>query len=324
MAFKYAFDVVRQLRGIVSGAAVLVGAMLMGPSSVHAEALFRDDFSSGDFSKHNDYFRWGGSGSIPRPGDSFGGMLDLVPGPHGTQVRAVRFRYGPTTAWQELRFHLTTSVSEARSESGTSNTFYPETWFSYWLYVPANYVHNGSNNKGFVTIWKNLYQTPPSGQIGAPNWSIDFVQAENGLSYTRAWWATRTQYPNSIADDHRGAALSDGTYAYTYLPSDLGRWVHIAVGCRLDSSTAVNDGYIKYFKDGRLIAQWNSARLDPLGIGIPGRGVDRGYIMGYHNSAYSATTTFYVTDFRFGTTEADVRMVDSSSTPKPPSSVTAD
>jgi len=32
------------------------------------ELLFEDNFSSGDFSKHNEYFRWGRSGTIESPG----------------------------------------------------------------------------------------------------------------------------------------------------------------------------------------------------------------------------------------------------------------
>lgn len=118
--------------------------------------LFADDFSTGDLSRHNDHFRWGGSGDIYAPGAN-ADRIEEIAGPDGEMVNALRFHYlgqsnpeGPSN-WSEVRFHLTESVDEARTESGASNVAHREVWVSYATKIPENYHHSAGrlrNQKG--------------------------------------------------------------------------------------------------------------------------------------------------------------------------------
>ncbi len=284
-------------------------ALLNAPLA-HAQLLFQDDFSSGDFSNHNDFFRWGRDGNIPRAGETFGGILYRITGPTGSPVNAIRLQYG---TWQEVGFHLTKSRSEARTANGTSAVVYPITWFSYWLYVPGNYAHgptDPSNNKGFLTVWKDAYISNQA------QWAFDWVRQDSRDSRLRAWGAANRDTPQFIRTDHQIPGATH--YPYAFVPGkDYGRWIHVAMGAKMASAPGIADGYIKLYKDGQLVADWqNLANHVPA----PLSGYDRGYIFGYHNSGYSETTTFYITGFKFGTSESAVR-VSEVAAPRPPAAV---
>lgn len=306
----------------VLGSMLALGGLTFTPDSALAELLFEDDFASGDFSKHNAYFRWGRSGSIPLPGNDGGGLLQSVKGPAGSPVNAIRLTYG---TWQEMRFHLTKSVSEVRTESGASNTVYPVVWMSYWLYVPANYAHgptNPSNNKGFVTLWKDEYLS------NYAQFAWDWVRTGTSNSQLRCWvldrnsgynWVTGEEPFTTVEQSHQLPGNPRAAYAFRPV-KDVGRWQHIAFGYKMADSPTVKNGYIKIYRDGVLIAE--RVNMDSY-MAPPLHGVDRGYLFGYHNSGYSETTTFYITGFKFGTSEADVRMTPAV-VPEPPTGVIAE
>jgi hypothetical protein len=293
-----------------AGALTLAGQTVTAANGAAEEPLFYDDFSTADFSNHNDYFRWGGGGTIPDEGNTFGGIIDSVTGPTGATVNAIRFQYTPSQQWQEVRFHLTTSVSETRTD-GTSSTVYPVVWLSYWLYVPGNYVHGstgdaGLNQKGFATLWKDAYLS---------NWAQaawDWIPAGSSNSQLRAWVVDRNgglNWPVPWGDDEYGnpwttreashQIAGSTSEAYAFRPSsDLGRWQHIAMGYKMSDNGSEN-GYMKLYRDGVLAVERTG--MDNY-LASPINGLDRGYLLGYHNAVYPETTTFYITGVRFGLT----------------------
>lgn len=296
-------------RGLFSKASMLVGAVLLtASSSLFANLLFEDDFSSGDMSKYNASFRWG-IGNTPTKGQS-ASQIVKVAGPSGATVSAVKFEYAALSSaasesqkyWAEERFHLTASATEVRSQNGASSVAYPEVWLSYWLYVPSNYAHgpvNPSNNKGFVTLWKNEYM----GQVGS---AIDWWRTGSNQSRIGAWVGEdgnganhgNKDTPTFIRADHR---IGDGG-ALSILPSEHGKWVHVAVGMKISPNSTARSGFISVYKNGEKVISWEG--LNNWNTNPALQGYDRGYLLGWANSGYSTQTTFYLTGFKFATSLA--------------------
>jgi hypothetical protein len=90
-------------------------------------------------------------------------MIEDITGPDGNTVKALTFTFG---RWQEIRFHLTKSIDEQRTDQNISDTYYKEVWLSYDIFIPSNYYHRGSgegveagNNKGFFYLWHGPYES---------------------------------------------------------------------------------------------------------------------------------------------------------------------
>jgi hypothetical protein len=296
-------------------AGVILGWLV--PEIASARLLFEDDFSSGDLSKRNAHFRWGG-GELLFTGEGQD-TIDKVSGPDGRRVNARRFRYG---TWQEQRFHLTASADEPRTPNGRSNVAHQEIWVSYWMRVPANYQHSGSggqaghNNKGWLYLWKDAYEQWHS------RWKDDSTVTPTSLSLH--WWPTSQAPGRSLVriastryrSDWRMREMSTcaperrigSSGCSAFLPSEQGQWIRYTFGMRAASSETAADGFVRVYANGKLIMA--NERLTGGGTGRQ-NGFDRGYIMGYHNSGYREATTFYVTDFKIGTTAASVGIAES-------------
>jgi hypothetical protein len=292
-----------------------------------ASLLFSDDFSSGDMSRHNAQFRWG-DGQVRGPGTG-SDVIDRISGPNGTTVSARRFRYG---TWQEQRFHLTSSANEARSPNGQSNVAHPEVWVSYWMRVPQNYYHrsvNGSaghNNKGWLYLWKDAYEkwhsswtdestvTPTSMSLHWwPSDPVGSTRVTVVASRYRQNWGNRANM--TFVKPERQIPGASAGRSFAFLPSEFGKWVHFTFGMKVASKEGAKDGFARIYVNGELAMAMEN--LDSGGKGSQ-NGFDRGYIMGYHNSGYDQTTTYYITDFRIGTTRAAVMNDALGKTPSPP------
>jgi hypothetical protein len=299
---------------------MLIVALL--PAAAAAELLFRDDFSSRDLSNHSEFFRWG-PGGIQAVG-SASDRIEDVTGPHQRTVQALRFTYrgtvqegasGDRAHFAEQRFVLTRNRSERRVRNDASQTAYQEVWIAYWLRVPHNYFHargRANNNKGFVYLWKDRYEdrgsadehvTPtansiqwwPTGSNGASRVSVFSTRQRNGWGHMDQ--ATRVASTRQAPGEHDRMGLA-------FLPHERGRWVRVVVGMRASDSTQAANGFTKIYLDGELAMEWTGLRG-----GANNRdqnGYDRGYLLGYANSGFEQTTSFYVTDFRVGTTPASV------------------
>jgi hypothetical protein len=289
------------------------------PDTAVARLLFEDDFSSGDLSKRNAHFRWG-SGDLLFAGEGQDN-IERVTGPNGRGVHARRFRYG---TWQEQRFNLTEHADERRTANGRSTVAHQEIWVSYWMRVPANYRHRnsggkaGHNNKGWLYLWKDGYEQWHSswkddGTVTPTSLSLHWWPTGNapGRSQVRvvstryrSGWGTREGMTTCAPERRIGS--SKGCLAF--IASEQGKWVRYTFGMRAATSERAADGFVRVYANGELIMA-----MEGLPGGGTGRqnGFDRGYIMGYHNSGYAEATTFYVTDFKIGTTAASVGLAKS-------------
>lgn len=322
------------------------------PLTGHGELLFKDDFATGDLSSYNDHFRWGRSGAAPAAG--FGKQYILeVSGPTGSPVKALMFRYAALADqkassddkhWAEQRFHLTSSKAEKRTESGSSSVAHGEIWFGYSLRIPDNYFHrraykaDGSarpnNNKGWITLWKNKYSQPSGSAFGigframnegqvnpSSNWFDPAVS--DGDSYiTLGLLKGTTRWDSRPAPSYVAPALKMKESKVRAVGTDeAGKWIDYVFGIRVSSATSSagpHNGFLKIYKDGELAAEFTG--LDNWYNGpSENNGFDRGYLMGYHNSGYAQETIYYLTNFRVGTTKADViDLANKASPPAPP------
>lgn len=293
-----------------------------GSAAADDEALFSDDFSSGDLSTYNDHFRWG-SGNIPTAGQSAGSIVSVT-GPLGTPVNAIRLRFAPRDGGEsddakyqrEERFHLTSSASEVRPDPDSpSSVNLMEVYVQYDVFIPANYEHTlggfGGNNKGWVNFWKNAYGAGGGSGGGA---AIDWwLNAEHpGDSQQGAWASGHVSNFNNHPDDG-GVPYAyrdpDGSYTsvwdeekmYPFPPSKYGQWIRVTVGTKIADS-GVDNGWIRIWHDGELYSSWenlhNRVATNP--------GIDRGYLFGWQNSGYEEETIFYIAGFKFGVTAAQM------------------
>ena len=328
---------------------LFAGIVFASGPALGSDPLFSDDFGSGDLSTHNDHFRWG-SGGIPNPGSGSDRVVEVA-GPHGTPVKARRFRYvgfndggsGDAARWDEQRFTLTKSVFDERTPNGQSDVAYPEVWISFWMRVPVNYFHmmrngspSGDNQKGWIYLWKDAYErwdsswpdeavTPTS--ISTHWWplsdnseSVNYGMSRMTIvaSSKRSGWG-HLDTPTFLRVDEAIAGRSDRPYAFSR--DEYGTWVHYTFGVRVASIPgASGDGFFRMYKDGELAVAWEGLNNGSTDVGQ--NGFDRGYLMGYHNTGYNETTEYHLTDFKIGLTKDSVlkgfNEANPLARPKPP------
>ena len=296
-----------------------------------AGLLFQDSFESGDTSNHNDYFRWSRSGTIVTPGGG-SSRIDSVVGPDGSSnVNAYRFAFG---RWIELGFTLTSSIDEVRAADLDSNTTYPEVWMSYDTFVPANYTHQrfdngaidegttrevfgGANNK-MIYLWNGSYEGRDNGTgsaVGIQTYPSDFATEVAGKSMQSTFKGGYQGFTQTyVHPDYRLGPRKSG-YAYLgtndianiFKDSELGTWVNLKLGMKAESSIGAGDGWFYRYNNGVLVTyQTGLTTLWGLSKTNNKLGFDRGYLWGYANSGFQETTTIYLTNFKFGTTDEGV------------------
>ena len=311
--------------------AVGLNVAAMAAAVQPAGLLFQDSFEAGDTTKHNDYFRWSKSGDINTAGAG-SSRIDSVVGPDGVNsVNAYRFAFG---RWIELGFTLTSSIDEVRSAELDSDTTYPEAWMSYDVFVPANYTHQrfdngaidegtsrevqgGANNK-VIYLWNGSYEGRDNGTgsaIGIQSFPSDFTTEVFGKSSQSTFHGGYHGHTQTyVHPDYRLGPRKSG-YEYLgpndianlFLDSQLGTWVNLKLGMKAESAIGAADGWFSRYNNGVLAAhQENITTLWGLSKTNNKLGFDRGYIWGYANSGFQETTTLYLTNFKFGTTDEGV------------------
>jgi hypothetical protein len=282
-----------------SGAGTLAASTGSGAGTGTAEdPLFFDDFASGDVSKNNSYFHWYDSSTPPSAGAGAGDIFSVT-GPDDTTVNAFRFTYG---TWQEIRY---------RMKLGSANGYYPVTWISADYFVPTNYetIEGGVGAGNDKLHWQGAdgYQiaTPQRWFNTIYNAAEDDGSAHLALStnYYGGLWATPT-YVNSSFDDGTGRCLM-------WTLADRGTWVNVAFMQKYPSGASSDDGEMRVYKNGVLIASASGFQDTVEGWDADQAGFDRGYFMGYHNSpAPDPSQVWYMTNVKFGTTAAQVGITE--------------
>jgi hypothetical protein len=279
--------------------------------------IFQDSFASGDLSAHSAYFRWGDGTTMIQPGQVTMPVVS-VKGPGGAAVKAIQFNYG---TWQEVRFALTQSATEMRAgANGSSNVAYPDVYTCYDLFIPTNYFQSstgvGAVNDKWFAIYKDGYQTSNS---GVANW-FELLPDGTGNSIATATDNTNGGLNKNVSYVISSDAAQGGSEAYGVRTSESGQWHQFCYHTLVPTNATSNDGKMEVYKDGTLHYAWDNIKYwAPDGVAAQA-GFDRGYLLGYHNSVVpNGTQTWYLTNFKIGTTAASVGLSGSGSTTSPTS-----
>jgi hypothetical protein len=173
-----------------------------------------------------------------------------------------------------------------------------ELWFSYRLFVPENYHHrdatSSDNNKAFFTIWGGNY-TGSNVHSRTEFWPQDDGTSVFSFAYKRHNQTYTTHY----FSDSDGRTRVVGIEA-----ADYGQWMDVVVQIKVSDKGATN-GVFNIWKNGALLASWRD--LDNSSAdGIDDNEYTDGYLLGWANSGFAETTTFYMDDFMLGTTAESI------------------
>lgn len=269
--------------GWVDTATVTVQAPAGGGGIVY----FEDDFSSGDFSKSMNGFRWGGRQA---------GNADALPvvttvNPYPGKAYSAQFQYGGNPdlnddAWSELRFLFGTPLTEY--------------YLRVWVYFPsdadsakgtAGYYHRtpiGPSNNKFWTSWSGTYSSSNT-TVG---WGLDRTLGASPAGGSRVW-----PYYMKI-DPATGTKQGSAQWGmspydpFLHMSNDRGRWVKIQMHFKSATTIAASDGMIRLWKDGVLVQ--NATGLPNAAFDPAKNGHVEAYIMGWANSGFDKTTRVWL------------------------------
>lgn len=282
-------------------------------SAQSSELVFTDNFETGDFSHTENGFRWGSPNrtSIVRDDgcavhinpsrcvEGNPGQWENGPGVPGRH--SMRFRYPAMEAMSEQRFNL----------GGT----YPELWIGFWLRVPINFIHENptgsSDNNKFFALWTDGYTITNSARF-IPEFRGD--PSHSGSSRIRL----------GVGQSEGGSKPTEPMRWITY-PEDQGRWMQIVFHVKMNNSLDDPNGRAVMHRRWEGEADFSTlVEVTDINWGVgPGGslGWTAGYLMGWANSGYAATTEFLIDDFTVSTTS--LLDLSASVTPLAPKNVRA-
>lgn len=240
---------------------------------VPGEAIFFDDFSSGNFAKTENGVKWGNTTN-----------LGIISGfsRRGDVGSCVRFNFGiPAEAVSELRFDL--------------GAEYPELWFEYYLYYPSGEEdvdrgprasQSGSNNKFF-----RVYGDTPSGdstgsdpRFGASYYSTTPTgDARLGAQAGKYQDGSTSLIPGS----------ENPAYAQILNDSTRGRWIKVKMRVKASDNPTVPNGECQMWIDD--IEQWNVTEVNAYSSTFSG--FRKGYFQGAQDAPWDNPGTYiYMSD----------------------------
>lgn len=236
-----------------------------------AATIFQDGFESGALGTIQNAARWSDSNHGPADG------LQVSADRARTGKYSLKFTYGggasTDDAWSEQRFKL--------------GGQYKEVWFKYDLYIPDNYNHRSvspSNNK-FLALYAAPY-------------------TENGFESNFSTSANGSGGSNLGMHYEKSESSSDEKVSYPesgkgfITTADRGKWVSIKVHLKVPSGNFANDGVMQLWKNDVPVIDVRN--LD--NYGLVKNYIDEIYILGWSNSGYTETTSFYLDNFIFSDT----------------------
>ena len=241
-------------------------------------AVFADDFEAGTLAAGQNGYRW----------KNLGVNVSVAQGVAHSGRYALRFTYPGKPDCQdataEQRFYLP-NVKEV--------------WLEYYFYIPAGTEGAGArfyhreqtgcssraHNNKFLRLWDvegNHNHFHVKG-----GFSFDAVSG-GGDSWLYGQWG---DYNNVLLGGQDG-----GNWRPAFTDALRGRWTQIRVHAKLASSDGAADGVLQLWADGVL-------KIDKRGLSWhAGAGRNNffatGYLMGWSNSGYTQTTSFFIDDFR--------------------------
>ena len=288
--------------GTQLGSFLVIASCSCGPSDTSAVTVqapgggvvyFEDDWSSGDFSRTQNGFKWGGR-SAGSGGDLGPDVAPTVTGtnPFPGKGYSTQFQFGGSSnldddAWSELRMVFGEPLSEY--------------YLRVWLYFPndnetalgtAGYYHRaagaGSTNNKLWTSWSGPY----SGSYTNSGWETRLTLGGSPDGGSRVFPKYQKRDPvtgANLGTGQQGMGMYD---PLVHLTNDRGRWMKVQMHVKVSGSLVASDGILEMWKDDVLVQR---------ATGIPNAAFDPaknkhtdGYILGWMNSGFDKTTRIWL------------------------------
>lgn len=251
----------------------------LASSSAYSATLYKDDFSSGDFSHAVNGYGWGDARGGAETGKDAKPVVINTFG-HNDNT-SIKFTFGGgadgTDSWSELRYHLGESQKDVYIQ-----------WYAYYpdgteglgpKWMQRN--SSGPDNNKLLKLWANVYGAGHTVSTGVSTRSDGGGDARFFPVYGTSLTAGTGQWnlPSS------SKTLDD---------SKRGKWIKLQFHMKTATSSN-NDGVIQMWLDDELIIDNRDVDLYPSG------GIDNffknGYIMGWANTGFDQTSYMYIDDF---------------------------
>lgn len=248
--------------------------------SARAGVIFHEDFASGGLSQNVPGFQWSASGrnNVAVGVDRFGKSHAML---------AFTYQAWNSSAtsdekhWAEQRWSIDNGLREFV--------------MSFWLKVPDNFSHDspsGRHNNKFFMLWCDGYSTKGDGSTVGMEYRPD----GGGSSYF--YTKNSNGYYTRLGGD-------TAPTRFITVPQDRGRWMQIVARVRVESAPDAGDGTIEIWRrwqDETDFTKTHDVRNKKIRVPDGGPdGIAHGYLMGYANSGFTETTTFWLDDFIIGT-----------------------
>ena len=283
--------------------------LIVFTSLTKADTIFEDSFESGDLkSTSTDDFSWSTPNRTSVVNDDqfvIWNGSNIMNGPvsgreweGASGSNSLRFRYASGQSMAEQRFHI--------------GKAHEDIWVQFSVRVPINFKHNDkspSNNK-FFALWMDNYSSKGAG----PTVAWEFWNDGNNGSNLK-FHSSKGGY--EIMGGHNQST------PFIKYPDDQGKWMNIVIHVKAARSKDSNDGIIELYR--RWENESNYQQLhhtESADIAIPSTGPSgwaSGYLLGWSNPAYSATTEWLLDDFKLMT--HNPISLSSKSPPKSPASL---
>lgn len=268
----------------ISFAFAASGLLAFGTPAI-SELLVSDSFESGNMSPKGAIgFRWSESkvtSVVNKDTEVFITSEVDLPAPETSQWEAktgdhaLMLRYRAGKGWTEQKFHLQKPEREL--------------WTSFYLRVPTNYAHpevkSAGDNQKLFRLWMDDYGHKGDGSTVG----MSFRGDGHGGSYFFA----------KIA-----GSGDKGKVPFITIPDDRGKWMHLVVHVKSESSPGKKDGVMGVWRkwDGDSgYTRTQDFRRQPIKVSTSKKGFASGYLMGWANAPYLVDTEFLIDDFKLST-----------------------
>lgn len=174
-----------------------------------------------------------------------------------------------------------------------------EFWLEWRVHIPSNYTHRNnydpgpplvpySDNNKFLTLWGGTYSSgwhQPMCELNTDGATSD--TPSDGKSYVRP--VMRYSTNGVLTDIPGGGQVLIGSGA----PMTLGAWHTVRFYTKKETTQGAADGAWKLWVNGSVVASFTGLNMGASDVTKFSRGVEKGYLLGFSNSGFTADTTFH-------------------------------
>lgn len=257
------------------------------------EAIFFDDFETGDTLKSNDDgFIWKSMNRTSIVRDDNYVVYNNSPIMNGPIADR---DWRPLSGSHSMRFRYKKGKYMAEQRFGIGKA-YKEVWLKFALRVPYNFKHgsrNPSNNKLLAMYMDGYSQKGGGSTVVWEFWNDGSGGSKLAFHYSQGEVGGRST-------GHKQHA------PFISYPYDQGRWMELVFRLRTNSSTNSNDGIIELYRKWKGDKKFQKLHeLHTANLNLPRTGEQgwaHGYLMGWSNPSYAENTEWLLDDFAISDT----------------------